>query len=85
MLVGRDERLPFDDQRCVEQDDDRGRRSVRQSISGVWSEEEDNETLKWRECFKNFERCKKRKRQRIIVVDKSTCRLIGGVGEMSNQ
>jgi len=33
------------------------------SIQGVWNEEEDNETVKWREGFKNFERCEKHKRQ----------------------
>ena len=41
--------------------------------------------MKWREGFKNFERCEKRKRQWVMVVDASTCRAIEGVGEMSNQ
>ena len=42
------------------------------------NEEEDNGTVKWRENFKSFERYKKRKRQEMMVVDKSTCQLTGG-------
>ena len=41
------------------------------------NEEEDNGTMKWRENFKNFERYKKRKRQEMMAVDKSTCQLTG--------
>jgi len=40
-----------------------GDEAFTESVSGVWSEEEDNETVKWRKGFKNFERCRKRKQQ----------------------
>jgi len=49
------------------------------------SKEEGNETVKWREGFKSFERCRKRKRQQIMAVDKSTCGLIeGGWGNVES-
>ena len=34
--------------------------------------------MKWRENIKSFERYKKRKRQEMMVVDKSTCELAEG-------
>ena len=64
-------KLPFDSQ--IE-----GVKAFAEAFRKFENEEENNGTVKWRENFKSFKRYKKRKRQEMMAVDKSTCQLTEG-------
>ena len=71
-------KLPLDDRKSVQQKGDQRSRRVHRAFQEFGSDEEDNGTVEWRENFNNFERYKKRKRQEMLVVDKSTCQFAEG-------